>query len=174
MQEAFELVNVDGTYAVLNKHSVVSVLVYTLDENGVLDKIGAVTEPNPHFPNGIYTGPVMGKVEADDKSLLSRAKQETLEETGYEVIETERWSFLGEMITSKLLPGPVYCYSVDVTGIQQGEIKGDGSEQEANLKFELLDLNKASEINDTILQTCFFKLFNKLYKKDLIDGTTQS
>ena len=174
MQEAFELVNVDGTYAVLNKHSVVSVLVYSLDENGILEKIGAVTEPNPHFPEGIYTGPVMGKVESEDKSLLERAKQETKEESGYDIPDSSKWFFLGELITSKLLPGPVYCYAVDVTGIEQGEITGDGSEQESNLKFEMLDLNKASEINDSILQTCFFKLFNKLYKKDLIDGITQS
>jgi 8-oxo-dGTP pyrophosphatase MutT (NUDIX family) len=166
MQEAFEVINIEGTYAVLNKHSAVAVLVYTLDENGVLDKIGTVTEPNPHFPSQTYTGLVMGKAEAEDRSLLARAKQETKEETGYDVKDQNRWSFIGEMITTKLLPGPVYCYSVDVTGLEQGEIIGDGSSHEKELKFELLDLNRASEINDTILQTCFFKLFNKLYKKE--------
>jgi 8-oxo-dGTP pyrophosphatase MutT (NUDIX family) len=166
MQEAFEVINIEGTYAVLNKDSVVAVLVYTLDENGVLNKIGAVTEPNPHFPSQTYTGPVMGKVETEDRSLLSRAKQETKEETGYDVKDQSRWSFIGEIITSKLLPGPVYCYTVDVTGIEQGEITGDGFDHEKELKFELLDLNRAFEINDAILQTCFFKLFNKLYKKE--------
>jgi len=172
MQEAFEVINIEGTYAVMNKHSAVAVIVYTLDEKGVLDKIGVVTEPNPHFLSKTYTGPVMGRVEIEDKSLLSRAKQETKEETGYDVKDHNRWAFIGEMITSKLLPDPVYCYSVDVTGLEQGEITGDGSESEKTMKFELLDLNIASEINDTILQTCFFKLFNKLYKKEFDNGTT--
>jgi 8-oxo-dGTP pyrophosphatase MutT (NUDIX family) len=168
MQEAFELVKTEGTYAVLNKHSVVAVLVYTLDENGVLDKIGAVTEFNPHFSSKLYTGLVMGKVELEDKSLLSRAKQETKEESGYDVKDHSRWSFIGEMITSKLLPDAIYCYSVDVTGLIQEKLSGD----EKDLKFELLDLNVAFEINDTILQTCFFRLINKLYKKELNSGTT--
>ena len=170
MQEAFELVNIEGTYAVLNKHSAVAVIVYNLDERGILDKIGVVTEFNPHFRGEKYTGPVMGKVEIEDKSLLSRAKQETKEETGYDVPSSDRWSFLGEVITSKLLPGPVYCYSVDVTGIQQGEITGDGSAQESNLKFDFLNLNQVSEINDSILQTCFFKLITNLYKNDFLNG----
>jgi len=174
MQEAFEVINIEGIYAVLNTHSAVAVLVYSLDEKGVLDRIGVVTEPNPHFLSKTYTGPVMGRVETEDKSLLSRAKQETKEESGYDVNDQSRWSFIGEMITSKLLPEPVYCYAVDVTGLEQGEITGDGSEKEKALKFELLDLNRVSEINDTILQACFFKLFNKLYKKEFNNGTTQS
>lgn len=170
----FEIISKDDFYAIKNSHSVVSVVVYTLDEEGLLDKIGIVTEDNPHFQSGTYTGLVMGKVEDGDSSLLQRAKLETKEESGYDVTEPERWNFLGEVYTSKIFPDPIYCYSVDVTGLDQGEIKGDGSIEESTIKFELITLSEAKKINDSILQTCFFKLFTNLYTQELTTyGTTK-
>ena len=170
----FEIISKDDFYAIKNSHSVVAVVVYTLDEEGLLDKIGVVTEDNPHFQSGTYTGLVMGKIEEEDSSLLQRAKIETREESGYDVNDPERWNFLGEIYTSKIFPDPIYCYSVNVTGVNQGEIRGDGSVEESTIKFELIGLNEAKKVNDSILQTCFFKLFTDLYTQELTTyGTTK-
>jgi 8-oxo-dGTP pyrophosphatase MutT (NUDIX family) len=170
----FEIISKDDFYAIKNSSSVVAIIVYTLDEEGLLDKIGVVTESNPHFQSGTYTGLVMGKVEYEDSSLLQRAKIETREESGYDVSEAERWDFIGELYTSKIFPEPIYCYSVNVTDLEQGEIKGDGSVQESTIKFNLIDLSSAKLINDSVLQSCFFKLFTELYKEDLTNyGTTK-
>jgi 8-oxo-dGTP pyrophosphatase MutT (NUDIX family) len=170
----FEIIVKDGLYAIKNSQSVVAVVVYSLDEEGLLNKIGVVTEDSPHFQSGKYTGLVMGRVEEGDSSLLQRAKAEAREESGYDVTEAERWDFLGEVYTSKIFPEPIYCYSVDVTGLEQGEITGDGSVHESTIQFNLIDLNEAQKINDSILQTCFFKLFMNLYKEDLTNyGTTK-
>lgn len=173
MKQPFEIISKEDFYAIKNEKSVIAVAIYTLDEEGLLDKIGLVTEDNPHFQTGKYIGLVMGKVEEDDSSLLSRAKIETREESGFDVTEEDRWDFLGELFTSKIFPEPIYCYSVDVTGLEAGKISGDGSEAEANIKFDLLPLNEVQKVNDSIVQSCFFKLFTKLYKQELSNyGTT--
>lgn len=164
----FDVVTKDGFHAIKNKNSVVAVLLYTLDENELLDKIGVVIEKNPHFPEGTYTGMIMGNVESDDPSLLSRAKQEALEEAGYDVSDKTRWDFLGEIYTSKLFPESIYCYAADITGLEGSKPKGDGSRNEEGIKFSLLSLNKARKVPDSILQSCFFRLFSKLYKNQLV------
>ena len=174
MKEPFEIIDKDEIYAIRNSHSVVAVVVYTVDDQEMLDKIGVVTESNPHFQSGNYTGLVMGKVEEQDSSLLQRAKIETREESGYDVKESERWNFLGEIYTSKIFPEPIYCYSVDVTGLDQGPILGDGSEAESDIQFNLLPLSEVTKINDSILQTCFFKLFTNLHRQEIENyGTTK-
>lgn len=160
----FEIVTKNGYHAIKNENSSVAVLVYTLDDNEILDKVGVVIEQNPHFHNNTYTGIILGTVEPDDPSLLSRARAELLEESGYAANEINRWEFLGELYTSKLFTESIYCYAVDVTGIEPSPPPGDGSSQEKNIKFVLLPLNRARLIPDSILQTCFFKLFSTLYK----------
>lgn len=170
--QPFDIISKDDYYAIRNNSSVVAVILYTLDENSLLDGIGVVKENNPHFQSGAYTGLVMGKVENEDPSLLFRAKREVLEETGYDVKEDDRWSFLGEMYTSKIFPEPIYCYSVDITDLKNEKIKGDGSEHESSIIFQLLSLREAKMVNDSILLSCIFKLFLKLYKTEL-DGSTK-
>jgi 8-oxo-dGTP pyrophosphatase MutT (NUDIX family) len=166
METPFDVINKDGYHAIKNNNSTVAVIIYTLDDNELLDKIGIVTENNPHFSEGTYVGLVTGKIESDDPSLLSRAKIETKEESGYLVSDNERWDFLGEVYTSKILPDSVYCYSVDVTGLEKEKTASDTT------KFNLVSLSKIEKIPDALLQTCFFKLFTKLYKQKLLNYGT--
>jgi 8-oxo-dGTP pyrophosphatase MutT (NUDIX family) len=163
----FEIVDKEGFHAIVSKNSGVAVLVYSLDEEGVLDKIGIVTEKNPHFPEKTYSGLVMGSIEPEDPSLLSRAKAELVEESGYDVPEKDRWDFLGEIYTSKLFPESIYCYSVDVTEIPRTAPSGDGSKQEKGIEFSMVPLSKVRQIPDSIFQSCFFKLFMKFHKTDI-------
>ena len=167
MTTPFEIIQKDGIHAIKCKKSAVAVILYTLDTEDLLDQIGVVTEQNPHYPGGIYSSVVLGGIESDDSSLLSRAKAEVLEESGYDVNEAERWNYMGELFTSKLLPEPIYCYSANITGLDAKSPKGDGSLSEKNIKFELLPINRVQEIKDSILQACFFKLFSKLYNNQL-------
>lgn len=164
MKIPFEIIEKDGFPAIKNENSSVAVLLYTLDEKEIIDKVGVVIEKNPHFHGNSYTGPILGTVEADDRSLLARAKAEALEESGFNVGDHDRWSFLGELYTSKLFPESIYCYAADITGLEPSPPKGDGSKQEEGIRFVLLPLNRAKQIPDSILQTIFFKLFSKFYQ----------
>jgi 8-oxo-dGTP pyrophosphatase MutT (NUDIX family) len=142
----------------------VAVILYTLDESGLLDKIGIVTEKNSFFPGGVYKSVVTGKVEESDESFLERAVQETLEETGFLVENDECWMYLGEIYTSKFISSPLYCYSADVTGLTASKPFGDSSEAENGIEFEMMSLDKVKNIPDALLQSLFMKLFLKLYK----------
>ena len=164
----FEIITKDGFPAITHENSTVAVLLYTLDENELLDRVGVVTEKNPHFADGTYTGIILGTVESQDPSMLARAKQEALEEAGYEVAESDRWDFLGEIYTSKLFPDSIYCYCADITSLKPSAPKGDGSPQEKGISFSLIPLNRVQKIPDSIFQSCFFKLFSKLYKNQLV------
>lgn len=164
----FDIVSKDGFHAIKTKKSSVAVLLYTLDENELLDKIGIVTEKNPYFTEGSYTGLILGTVENEDPSLLYRAKQEALEEGGYDISEKSRWDFIGELYTSKIFPTSICCYCADITGLKGEKPKGDGSSAEEGIQFNLVSLNKAQKISDSILQTCLFKLFTKLYKNQIV------
>ena len=168
MEAPFSIIEKEGFYAIDNKNSSIAVILYTLDENDLLDKIGAVTEKNPHFPGGFYTGMVMGTVEADDTSLLARAKAEAMEEAGYDITENTRWDFLGEIYASKLFPDSINCFCADVTGLASIAPRGDGSSQEKGISFKLLTLKEVQKLPDSIFQACFFKLFSKLYKTQLV------
>jgi hypothetical protein len=77
------------------------------------------------------------------------------------------------MLTTKMDVVPIQCYAVDLTGLRGGKPTGDGSEHEKDIFFEFLPLNEVYEIPDSVLQACFFRLFNSLYKKDLTDGVTK-
>ena len=167
----FYLETKDDIYAIKNNHPGVVAISYTIDENGAIDTIGVVTEENPHFPNGTYTGLVMGTIEKTDSSLLQRVQDELKEEAGYDITDIDKWSYLGELYTSKLFVSPLYCYAVDVTGAHHSIPKGDGSEQEKTLKFKMINLSEINNIQDSILQSCFFKLFSSLHKEHFNNGT---
>lgn len=171
MELPFQIVQKDGYNAVKYKPGV-AIIAYQLDDDQLLDRIGIVKEKNPFRVEGFHRGPIMGTIEKEDKSVLTRCIQETLEESGYET-DASRWLFLGEMLTTKMDVVPIQCYAVDLTGLQGGKPSGDGSDHEKGISFELLPLNEVYAIPDSVLQACFFRLFNSLYKKDLTDGITK-
>jgi 8-oxo-dGTP pyrophosphatase MutT (NUDIX family) len=148
----------------ISQNPAVAVITYSLDDSGVLDKVGIVTEKNPLFPGGVYQSVVVGTLEEDDESMLERAMQETQEEAGYVIEDSSRWSYLGEIYTSKQFRVPLYCYCVDVTGIDNDPPTGDGSEEEKGIQFSMESLDKVRIIPDALLQSLFMKLFFKLYQ----------
>lgn len=154
----------DGIHAIHCKQAV-AVLAYTLLDNGEIDKVGIVTENNPHFAGGKYSGTIMGRIETEDSSLISRAQAELKEEAGVVQPNHEKWMYLGELVTSKLIPDPIYCFACDITGQTLETPMGDGSVGEIGIEFELRDINKALKVNDSVLHFCFFTLFRELYKE---------
>ena len=71
------------------------------------------------------------------------------------------------MITSKLFPTPLYCYAADITGLVAEKPNGDGSDSEKEIKLELISPAELLEIDDSVMHSCFLRLFFKLYKNTL-------
>jgi 8-oxo-dGTP pyrophosphatase MutT (NUDIX family) len=161
MKPSLEIKIVENISAVISKINTVAVFLYT-EIDGVLDKVGVVSEKNPFFSDDKYVGIITGTVENGDITLLDRAKQEAIEEGGFDIPD-DKWIYLGDFFSSKLVPKPVYCFAADVTGLTQNKPNGDGSNKEAEILYNLVDLDEGFNLNDCLYQTCLFKLFSKKY-----------
>jgi len=160
-----EIIEKDDLRAVKFDKPGVAVISYTLDESGVINAIGVVKETNSLFEKGYTENLVMGGVETDDTSLLQRAAKELKEEGGLEVADVKKWSYLGDIFISKMCLDPVHLFSVDVSGLTPQVPQGDGHEK--IISFSLMPVQDALKIGDSILVSAFFKLFLKIYKKEL-------
>lgn len=160
---------IEGYKAVKFDNPAVAVITYALD-NDVITHIGIVKEKNPHFASGYSENLIMGGVEPGDTSLLHRAMIEMKEEAGIEVSDSLKWSYLGEIYSSKLVPDPIYIFAVNVTGQKMASPKGDQDSNEKILSFVLKPVDEALLSADSLLQTAFFKLFMKIYQKQIKDS----
>ena len=141
----------------------VMILPYTVDENGNPKSIGLISEPSDIKEGGMIQTIITGSPEKSDVDILATAKRELREEAGYDIEDTERWDFLGNIQSSKLVVNGNPAFGVDVTDVEKGEKTGDGSESEKNSKFSLVPLNDALNIDDALIACLFLKIFqNKL------------
>lgn len=162
-----EIQEIEGVKAVKFAKACVAVITYTLDAQSVIQEIGIVKEKNPHFDSGFSQNVVMGTVEPEDTSLLQRAMIELKEEAGIEVTDSLKWSYLDEIYTSKVSPDPIYVFAVNVSEATLQTPKGDNTGEEEIISFELLPVQDALKIADSVLLASFFKLFMTLYQKEI-------
>lgn len=146
-----------------SKNAIVIPFTSTIPEDNkiTIEKIGVRYELNPlRYENYTYTA-ITGNIE-DGETEIEGAKRELLEESGYDAQDDRRWINLGYITTSKLTNEKHPCYAVNINGIEQGEISGDGTVNEQKSKFELIEPEKIFELEDTYLNTGLLKLFYKL------------
>jgi hypothetical protein len=145
------------------KNPSVMILPYTIDESGNPKSIGLISEPSYIKEEKMTYTIITGSPDKSDVDILATAKRELLEESGYEVQDTDKWDFLGNIHSSKLLVNGNPAFGVDITGIEKVKKSGDGSESEENSKFSLFALNDALNFDDALISCLFLKIFqNKL------------
>jgi hypothetical protein len=135
------------------------ILPYTLDESGNPLELGLIAEPSNIREDLIYHTVITETPEDDDNDILSTAKRGLKEESGYEVDDIEKWDYLGNISTSKIVINGNPAFGVDITGMIKGEKEGDGSESEKNSKFELIPVAKAINYDDASIACLFLKIF---------------
>lgn len=152
-----------GRVGIKQKNPSVMILPYTIDENGNPKSIGLISEPSDIKEGRMIKTVITGSPEKSDVDILATAKRELTEESGYVVDDTEKWDFLGNIQSSKLVVNGNPAFGVDVTGLKREDKLGDGSESEKNSKFSLIPLNDALNIDDALISCLFLKIFqNKL------------
>jgi 8-oxo-dGTP pyrophosphatase MutT (NUDIX family) len=163
-----KIVEKDGHEVVKFENPGVAVICYEIDQSGVLSTIGIVKETNPLFETGYSENLIMGTVETEDNSLLERAMKELKEEAGLEITDSTKWFYLGELYTSKVSPDPIYLFSVNVSGITPQPPTGDSTDKiEKIISFSMIPAQDILRIGDSILLASFFKLFMKIYNREL-------
>jgi hypothetical protein len=59
------------------------------------------------------------------------------------------------------------CFSVDITGLLAEEKTTDGSEEERDSKFELIGVEEALDLEDSLVSTLFIKTFKNVFIKKI-------
>lgn len=137
----------------------VVIMPFIADEQGLPLSIGVLKEPNPFRDGGISISLISGTSEDEDPDLLSTAKRELKEESGYDVDDNKRWFYLGSVTASKFVDHEQPCFAVDVTDLPKGEPEPNGTEKENTMEFKFISANDVVKHKDIFIPGLFLKLF---------------
>lgn len=163
----FDFVEREGMEGIVSKNDSVLILPFITDENGLPLMLGVLKEKNPFREGGYSLTVISGSSDDEDPDLLSTAKRELKEESGFDVDDSNKWFFLGTITASKMVDAEHPCFAVDVTGMERGEAKGDGSEQEKLSDFIFIPANDVVKSKDVFIPALFLKLFKFVVGMDL-------
>jgi 8-oxo-dGTP pyrophosphatase MutT (NUDIX family) len=137
----------------------VVIMPFISDEQGLPLSIGVLKEPNPFRDGGMSISLITGTTEEEDPDLLSTAKRELKEESGYDVQDNKRWFYLGSVTASKFVDHEQPCFAVDVTDVVKGEPNPDNNEKENLMEFKFISANDVVKHKDIFIPGLFLKLF---------------
>ncbi len=170
--KGLNLVERDGRIGVVPTFMNVVVMPFVSDEQGLPLAIGVLKEPNPFREGGLTISLITGTSDDEDPDLLTTAKRELLEESGFDAPENDRWYYLGSVTSSKFVDHEQPCFAVDVTGLQKGEAATDGTEEEKEMEFKFIPANDVVKAKDIFIPGLFLKLFKYVLGID-IQGSSQ-
>jgi 8-oxo-dGTP pyrophosphatase MutT (NUDIX family) len=109
---------------------------------------------------------ITGSQDDSDDNIFQTAIRELKEESGFDITDLKRWKFLGSLFTSKLVMSSNPCFSVNITALVAEEKTTDGSQDEKDTKFELVSVDEALDLDDSLVSTLFIKTFKDLFNKN--------
>ena len=165
--DQFQLLGCGNLVGIKPLFTNVVVMPFTSDGDGLPLTIGVLKEPNPFREGGFDITLVTGTTDDEDGDLLSTAKRELLEETGFDVQDNSKWYYLGSVTSSKFVDHEQPCFAVDVTGVERGISQTDGSDQEKNAEFNFIIANDAVKAKDIFISGLFLKLFKYVLGMDV-------
>jgi hypothetical protein len=158
-----EVVEIDGHLFIRQINPGVIIMPYTVNDKGMPDKIGIISEVLDQRPGGMSKTLITGSQDDDDSNIFETAVRELEEESGFKVEELKRWDFLGSLYTSKMVLNSNPCFAVNITGLVSGEKTTDGSKAEKHTKFELISVEDALNLDDSLVCTLFIKTFKDIF-----------
>lgn len=163
----FDVIDSDGWKGIEIKNINVVVFPYILGESGLPEKVILIEELNPLRKNGKDITIVTGDAEGEDPDLLSTAIRELNEETGYNIEELSRWTYLGTLTNNKIIRQEQPCFAVNCTGIEPQLKKGDGSLAEKEIKVRVMDSSDALSLDCIYIHALFMRLFRYVFDKKI-------
>ncbi len=162
-----ESVELDGRLFIRQINPGVIIMPYTLDSEKNPDQIGIISEILDQRPGGISMTLITGTPDDEDANIFQTAIRELKEESGFLVEDIKRWNFLGTLYTSKMVLNSNPCFSVNITGLVAEEKTTDGSQSEEDSKFELISVEEALDLDDSLVSTLFIKTFKNVFAKKI-------
>jgi len=147
------------------KKVTIGVLPYVV-ANSLLSSIGVLHEFNQYRKGDFCDTIITGTLDPDDKDLLSCAMRELEEEGGFIQEDVDKWMFLGTFRLSKKSNEEVNVFAVDVSDIEQGNAKGDGSKSENLSSLRMSQINDAILTDESIFLASYLRLFDFFYQQN--------
>jgi len=157
----------DGRVGVVPTFMNVVVMPFVSDSQGLPLAVGILKEKNPFREGGYCMSLITGTSDDEDPDLLTTAKRELEEESGFKALENERWYYLGSVTSSKFVDHEQPCFAVDVTGLEKGVATTDGSQEEQEMEFNFIPANDVVKAKDIFIPGLFLKLFKYVLGIDI-------
>lgn len=168
-EKTFDVIETEGMVGLKSKTMSVAIMPYLVDAQGMIEKVGMLKEFNPFRAGGYASTLITGTVETEDDLLFETVIRELEEEGGYKVPEDqkERIIFLGAFFPYKDSDRMIPTFAVDVTGLQENEPTGDGSEKEKKSEFKMTMISEAMETSELLPLTAILRTFNYFIQKSI-------
>lgn len=156
-----QIIEIDNHFYIVNKKDKICVLPYTLDSKSLLDKIGIIEEYDKMEEENILTL-ISDYVKDDDETNLVAANRLLFEICGINIMDANKWMYLGNLDNSLTSDSPIKLYTVNITDIS---IKTDEEveEKEQRRKFRMMDSSRVLQTDDILFLAGFFRLFQFCY-----------
>jgi hypothetical protein len=160
-----DVIEIQDHYYLVSKKHRVTILPYTIDSKGLLNKVGVIKDYNYVFEDYDYTL-INGYINADDGTNLVAANRVLYEAIGLNAPQADDWMYLGGLYNNLTSDSAIDLYCVDLSG---KEVK-DTEEIEENrdkIKFKMIDSSYVITSDDTLLLASYLRLFNYFYVNSL-------
>jgi hypothetical protein len=160
-----DVVQIQEHYYLISKKHQVTVLPYTIDAKGLLDKVGVVKDYNFVFEEYDYTL-INGYINQDDGTNLVAANRILYETIGLNETNADDWMYLGSLYNNLTSDSAIDLYCVDLTG--KGVVETEEIQQNKNkVQFKMIDSSYVITSDDTLLLAAYLRLFNYFYVNSL-------
>jgi len=160
-----DIIEVKEHYYIVSKKHRVTVLPYTIDTKGLLDKVGVIKDYNFVFEEYDYTL-INGYISQDDGTNLVAANRVLYEMIGTNLIDADDWMYLGGLYNNLTSDSAIDLYCVDLTSKQIQETEQTESNM-SKAKFKMIDSSQVITSDDTLLLAAYLRLFNYFYVNSL-------
>jgi hypothetical protein len=160
-----DVVEINEHYFLVSKKHRVTVLPYSIDSRGLLDKVGVVKDYNYVFEDYDYTL-INGYISQDDGTDLVAANRVLFEVIGTNVTNADDWMYLGSLYNNLTSDSAISLYCVDIGQVEIKETE-EVKEKQEKKKFQMIDVSRASTSDDTLILASFFRLYNFFYINSL-------
>lgn len=160
-----DVVEIKEHYYLIAKKHQVTVLPYTIDARGLLDKVGVVKDFNYIFEEYDYTL-INGYINQDDGTNLVAANRILYEAIGMNQTNADDWMYLGGLYNTLTSDSAIDLYCVDLTG-KEIPTTEEAEENQDKIKFKMIDSSHVITSDDTLLLASYLRLFNYFYVNSL-------
>jgi hypothetical protein len=159
------VVEIKDHYYLISKKHQVTVLPYTIDARGLLDKVGVVKDYNYIFEDYDYTL-INGYINEDDGTNLVAANRVLFEAIGMNMTNADDWMYLGSLYNTLTSDSAIDLYCVDLTD-KEIPTTEEAEENQEKIKFKMIDSSYVITSDDTLLLASYLRLFNYFYVNSL-------